>query len=109
MVTIVEILAPTSVDDDEMAEILGNVRLQEKSRTSILLDITEVQDYSMEAHRVLIDWAKANAKRLDRIAVLSDHSIWDCLVSVLAKESKVSTKTFSTHDRATLWLGQARS
>jgi len=103
-VVILEIKAPEAVDDEAMTQILVNIKMKARLKIVLLWDLTAVQDYDMSAHRIFVAWATHNRKRIDRIAVLTDHPIWDALVSVLSKESQVTSRAFSSRDFAIEWL-----
>jgi UDP-N-acetylmuramyl pentapeptide synthase len=112
---IVELKAPVAVDGDAMFTLLKSVKFPKakggrRERVAILLDVTEVCDYAMEAHAVLIEWLKCNGDRIYKVAVMIDHAIWDSLVSVLAKEvATVWILPFQDKNTSFRWIEEERA
>lgn len=70
---------------------------------AVLFDISGMTSYDGEARTAYIQWQTLQRDRLQRIAVVTQRTLWHMVIAAIGLASKVSVKTFSTVAEARRW------
>jgi hypothetical protein len=89
--------------DTELAPIAERLRVAQ-GREPLLVDCSTMTSYDQDARELFIDFNRKHARKLFRVAVVTEKQMWHLVVSVMALVAAQPIKAFSTRVDAEGWL-----
>lgn len=91
------------VTEFSLARTLGGV-IRPGQDQLLLVDCSDMRDYTPEARELFIDWNRAHKKDILAVAVVSRRNLWQLVVSTMALASAQRMRSFESVEAAESWL-----
>ncbi|QLQ31410.1 MAG: STAS/SEC14 domain-containing protein [Candidatus Thiothrix singaporensis] len=101
-----EISGKVTLDEEKAWIARLDKVLEEHGKVSVLAVLDEGAGWGVKAGIEDLQWIMKNMKKLDRIAIVSDSSVWKWLIAVdsqFAKMIGIGEKYFETSQIADAW------
>lgn len=72
----------------------------------LVFDCTAMTGYDREARKAFVDWHRAMAKHISRIAIVTVNPLWDLVIAAMALASATRMQSFRNRSAALNWLGE---
>lgn len=92
--------------DDGLQAALRDVEpaLEDHAHNALLVDALEMTGYEPDARALFVRWNAEHRTRIDRVAILTQRTLWRAVIAGMSLASKQQMRAFATRDEALAWL-----
>ncbi len=89
--------------EQAFGEIEGDLEASSVDRT-LIVDCSNMSGYDMDARSTFVEWNKKWRRRIDRVAIITDNTLFHMVIRIMAKVTSQQMKYFTSLDSAVEWI-----